>query len=104
MKRQRAKIGGRLHRTLRTARPAARTMLMTTALAWSIGVPPPSTAAAPMARPAASAATAANPANTAGSGNGTPGEAGGLAGSPRGRVLAFSPPSPIPRSTRARRP
>lgn len=86
MKMQRAKIGGPLHRTLRTARPAARTMLMTTALAWSIGVPPPATAAAPMARPAASAATVAN---TAGAGSDAPGGAGGLPGSLRGRVLAF---------------
>lgn len=78
MKMHRAKIGGRLHRTLRTTRPSARAMLMTTALAWSIGVPPPATAAAPMARPAASAASVS--------------------------ALPLSPPSPTPRSTRARRP
>ncbi len=101
MNMHRAKIGGRLHRTLRTTRPSARAMLMTTALAWSIGVPPPATAAAPMARPAASAATVAN---TAGAGSDAPGGAGGLPGPLRGRVLAFSPPSPTPRSTRARRP
>ena len=41
MKMHRAKIGGRLHRTLRTTRPSARAMLLTTALAWSIGVPAP---------------------------------------------------------------
>lgn len=83
-----------LPRAARHARPVIRAMLMTTALAWSIGASPPSASAAPVTPPTA-AASSDTTRNSSNSGSAPPG---------RGRVLRFNPPSPTPRSTRARRP
>ena len=87
-------IRARMPRAARHARPAIRAMLMTTAVAWSIGA----------VQPGAGAASAA-PATVAASGESVRTTNGGSAPPPPpGRVLSFSPAAPTPRSTRARQP
>lgn len=87
-------IRNRMPRAARNARPVIRAMLMTTAVAWSIGAAPPGAGAA-----------SAAPATVVASGESVRTSSGGSAPPPPpGRVLAFSPPAPTPRSTRARQP